>query len=294
MRAFVYRHIGLRRVAGVLAYSAFAVALTACGTDGISAAGGSPIHLRVVNGVLYVHGGDTATTPIDFLIDSAAGEPSILGIPGASVSTCDSVNGYRTIPSGVHGFLARAAGDTRADNSLYTTPYATAFVPRQAMLSGTYYTMIVAGVVPDSGDRLGNDVMFSFTIEDPLPGPLIESTGVLQSRFRVVNAAPNAAPGSGSFGSVSVYLTPGSAIPADPRVYYATGRAVYRSASSYINVNPGSYVVSIISNGTGAILAQQPLTFARGEVRSLILLSTAAGVPGTANHKLISVLDHQY
>jgi hypothetical protein len=71
------------------------------------------------------------------------------------------------------------------------------------------------------------------------------------------------------------------------------GGALYRNGSAYFNVAPGENVRTIAAGAT--ILAQLPVTFAAGEVRSFILPSTGyASSPGVGNHELTAVVDAKY
>ena len=74
--------------------------------------------------------------------------------------------------------------------------------------------------------------------------------------------------------------------------------ATYRQQSAmYVNVTPGDYVVNITTGGAGSrrILAQEPVTFEPGDVRTVLVQNTAhAAVPSPANHKLTVLLDARY
>lgn len=289
---FVFQGMFRRNLPRLVVKSLLLGVITAGCSDGTAVVGHpTEAHVRVVNALFQ--GSDTATaTPIaiDYLIDSAVVKPSLFGMPSLSLSTSDSANGYEAMPSGVHTFVARRASDTSMNASVYTTSTNLPYLPHWA-LTGNYYTIVVAGIIPPTGKIPNGAVPITVLLEDQFAGARLNN--VLQARFKVLNAAPYADLPNGDYGSVNVYVTPGSTIPADPTIYALTTWAGYRSTSQYINLDPGTYVISLVSSG-GAIVAQQAVTFNAGEVRTLILLSTAAGQPNVANHQILNVLDHQY
>lgn len=265
-----------------------AVFSMACGTDANAPAVRATTYVRVINGLFQVNESDTFPVAIDYLIDSASTAPSALAIAPAGRSTGDSVNGYEILGSGVHSFVARRAGDTALTASLYTTTTDLPYLPKQYLSPGVYYTAVVAGVVPASGAVTNNTIPFTMLLDDPFPGPTVN--GIVQGRFRIINAAPYAA-ASGNGATATVYVTPGSSPPAGNITQYgAAGTARYRGASAYINVDPGEYVITL--RASNAIVAQQAVTLAAGEVRTLVLQSTAVGAPSLGNHILVNVLDH--
>jgi hypothetical protein len=250
--------------------------------------------VRVVNSLFQANVSDTIAVAIDVLIDSTPAAPSLFGLAAAGRSAGDSANGYQTFARGVHSFVTRRAGDTGPNGSVYTTTTNLPFLPQLFLTAGTYYTMIVAGIIPATGPIPNNTIPFTLLIDDPFPGPTYNA--VLQARLRVINAAPYADPDGGDYGSVQIYITPGNVLPVDPSVYAPMGTAYYRNAipATYLNLNPGTYGVTLVGSGTGAIVARQTITVAAGEVRTLILQSTASGAPSVSNHILTSLLDHQY
>lgn len=268
---------------------AFTVLAVACGDDAVAPSTTAPTHVRVVNSLFQDNGSDTTAVAIDFLIDSATTAPSVFGLPAHDVSPGDSAGGFRTFVSGVHGFVARRAGDTTLSASIYTTSGDFPYVPRQSLIARMYYTIIAAGIVPATGAIPNNRIPFVALVDDAFPGPRLDN--VTQARFRVINAAPYTAV-TGAGAAVTVFVTPGSTPPASVTLYASLGTAAYRNASVYMNVDPGAYVVTLRA-GT-RIVAQQPVTFAAGEVRSLVLQSTASGTPNVVNHIITNLLDHQY
>jgi hypothetical protein len=227
---------------------------------------------------------------IDYLVDSATADPSRFNIPSFSLAPDGNVDGYISIARGVHSFVARRAGDASLTSSVYTNSRSVPYLPRQFLSAGTYYTTVVAGVIPATGGIPFYAVYFTVLVDDPFPGPTIGD--VAQARFHVINAAPFAS-SDGNGATVNVYLTPGSTVPSDVATQYVRlGTANYRDKSPDFNVDPGTYVVTLVANGQ--IVAQQSIVFAAGEVRTLVLQSTASGTPGTGNHVLHNILDHQY
>jgi hypothetical protein len=130
-------------------------------------------------------------------------------------------------------------------------------------------------------------VPVSILVDDPFPGPSLN--GAVQARFTLINAAPYAA-ATGAGAMLSVYLFPGSTPPADAITNYAAQATVfYRSRTRAINVDAGTYVI-VVAAGT-TILAQQTVTFAAGDVRTLVLQSTGT-VADQAHHRLLVWADH--
>jgi hypothetical protein len=114
-----------------------------------------------------------------------------------------------------------------------------------------------------------------------------------QARFRVINAAPFGAV-SGNGAPLNVFITPGATPPPTLTTISALTNAQYRNASAYLNVEPGTYVLTL-AVGTATILSQSTVTFTAGEVRTFILQSTGPRTPvGAANNKLTPILDRQY
>jgi hypothetical protein len=189
------------------------------------------------------------------------------------------------VTPGVHDFVARVAGDTAAYSSVYTNSTGLPFLPHQMLVARAYYTLIVAGVIPASGQIPNNTVPFVALLDDPFPGATVGDT--TQARITLVNAAPFAS-ASGTGQTVVWYVTPGATPPAVLTNYPAMGAAAYRAASQPININPGQYTVTVKAGAN--VVAQQSITVTMGEVRTLVLQSTGyAATPGIANHQLISL-----
>jgi hypothetical protein len=283
-------------------------------------------YVRIVNAVYRGDDPSSATgLPVDYLIDSSTVAPSILGLAANAMSVGDSANGYVPLPAGVHSFVARAAEGEGP--SLYTTYTTFPFLPRQRLTRQTYYTLVAAGLVPTVGNAPDGTVPFIALLDDPFPGP--QRGGQYQARFSVINAAPFASE-TGMGAEVMVYLT-STALPASTLTdqYVPLGYASYRGRSGYFNVDPGTYILTLIASPNsggpiipiglnrradlgpigpigpggpggstgdeGILLVQQPITFGAGDVRTIVLQSTAAsGTPSSANHAIVSILDHQY
>jgi len=283
------------RITALWSIRKFAVCLSimfvgGCAHDTTSPNTGDVTHVRIVNSLFQDNGTDSSAMAIDYLIDSATTLPSRFGIESHNVSTGDSANGYIALPAGVHSFVVRRVGDTTLTASLYTTSTDLPYLPKQFLTAGTYYTVIVAGIVPANGSIPNNTIPFVALVDDPFPGPTLHD--VVQARFRIINAAPYAS-SDGTGGTVTVYVTPGSTVPDSITRYVPLGTVRYRnSGSAYINVDPGTYLITL--RVSSQPVAQQPVTFAAGEVRTLVLQSTAAGPPSLANHVLTNLLDHQY
>jgi len=257
----------------------------ACGADTTGPTQGGPTYLRVINSVFQT-GASTVPVAIDLLVDSASSSPSVFGIVPAGTSSGDGAGGYATLGSGVHSFVARRAGDTSITASLYTTTADLPYLPKQSLFGHGYYSVVVAGVIPEIGTITNNTVPFVVILDDHFPGPTVNH--VVQARFNVINAAPYAA-ASGNGATVSVYVNPEDTFSGNIADYPPLTTARYRNVSGYINLDPGAYVVTIRAGTT--TLAQQTIMFAAGEVRSLILQSTAAAAPSMANHALMNILD---
>jgi hypothetical protein len=73
-----------------------------------------------------------------------------------------------------------------------------------------------------------------------------------------------------------------------------TVTASFPRASSYVNPPAGTYTLTI-SSSAGPIYTE-PVTFAAGEVRTILVYSTAyASDPTTAgNHRIVNTLDNQF
>jgi len=249
--------------------------------------------VRIINALFQGNDPHTAVPqPIDYLIDSATTGAGVADLAAYAITTGDSANGYRTLDQGVHSYVARVSGavaGTTGESSVYTTSTNLPYLPKQYLTGNTYYTIVVAGIIPATGDIGDNSVPFVLLADDPFPGPVYAA--VIQARFRLINAAPYTdSVGMGQ--DVQLYLTSGSAAPSDLTRLVPLGAASYQDASSYFNVDPGTYWLTLTAGGT--VVAQQSVTLGAGEVRSLILQSTMAGAPSTANHIVTNLLDHQY
>jgi len=286
-----------RRIVALLPVSAVVLTATVACSDSVSP-GSSPgvPHIRIINEIFQ--GDDPAAAlarPIDYLIDSATTGAGVANLSPLSMTAGDSGNGYRNTTPGVHSFAARVAGaapGTTGETSFYTTSTNLPFLPKLVLNAGEYYTILVAGIIPSSGNIPQGTVPMTIITDDQFPGPIFNN--VLKGRFHIINLAPYADPsGSGTY--VDVYVTNGSTPPADVTVYVPQAQYTsYQSTSAYINVDPGTYVVTFRTSFTGIDLAQQTITVSAGDVRTLVLQSTSAAAPSASNHRVVSLLDHHY
>jgi len=302
-----------RRTLGAL-LSPTLVAATSCATDTGFGPDATPARIRYVNAV-FVAGNpsDTAAglsgpqfrtttaVPIDVLVDLSTSAPSRLALAPNSVSSGTSVAagaaGYADVPAGVRSFVARLASAVDPGTpprirttSFYTNPVdSLPYLPRQTLTPGTPYTLVVAGQLPapvvtataPPPRTPAAAVPFVLLPDDPFTPP--SAGGVLQARFRVINAAPYVTGTSAATGAtLAVYLTPrGAAAPAGATLGTftpaATPGAAFRGASAYVNAAAGSYTLTLATGTT--IVYQAPLALAAGEVRSLVFLDAFATLP---------------
>lgn len=271
------------------------VMLAACGEATGTPDGAAPARIRIVNSVFQ--GATPATSApiaIDVLVDSSDATPGAAGLVGPSVAMGETPTRHASLTPAIHSFVVRAAGDVSPTGSLFTTTNTLGeivnYLPRQAFARGFAYTLVVAGVVTAARPVNANSVLFVANVDDTLPPPRVK--GALQSRFKVVNAAPFASVG-GTGATVSIYLADGAG-PA-PSVTGVTTLAAlttapYRTQSVYMNVDAGSYWLTIAA-GTNVLFEQQ-VALGAGEVRAFILQSTAfANPPARPNHVVVSLLD---
>jgi hypothetical protein len=303
----------------------------ACHDSTAPTAGTDRTYLRVVNSAFQATAAPTTSNPfgcpctplaIDVLIDSSTAAPSAIGMPAASVGVGSegpapaNVNAfYSGLAPGLHSFVARAAGATNP--SFFTTPAGSTYLPKQYLPGGIRHTLVVAGVNPAqpaagapvlaSNTAFASDTnLFPLYPDDPFTPPTVQGASgpTLQSRYRVINAAPFSA--AGLFGT-TVFLTEG-ATPPSPTTLATTVATVItapRVASFYFNVKPGAYTVTI-KTAFGNPYYQGPVTLGAGEVRTLVLQNTVppgvaaipAGGPPAASvsqyYKLTNILDNRY
>jgi hypothetical protein len=250
-----------------------------------------PARVRIVNSVYRGTATTAVPVSIDYLIDGAIVAPGTATLTGNSITSGVGPGSYQDVSVGVHSLVARVAGQSSKTDSLYTTPEGSPWVPRLYLTANSHYTIVVSGVIPAAGTAFNNSVPFAAVVDDPFPPVTVG--GNYQARFRVINAAPFGSV-SGNGTSVNVFITPGATPPTTLTTISTLASAQYRSASAYLNVEPGTYVLTL-AVGTATILSQSTVTFAAGEVRTFILQSTGPRTPaGAANHKLTAVLDRQY
>jgi len=251
--------------------------------------------LRVVNSVFQgTQAAGSVPAAVDVLVDSAMDGAGLAGLAGPALSpgaasgqgagahagaaALFTAAGYRDLPSGVHGFVARVSGTT---SSFFRTG-AGEYVPKQFMFP-LPYTFVLAGVdttnPPDPGA-----VPWAMIADDPFPPPA-DPAGGLTARVQVINAAPMADP-SGGGADITAIFAGGSVSD--------TVTASYRSSSGYINPQAGTYTLTLTASDT-LVLYSGTVTLAKGEVRTFIVLSTAyATTPGPGNTKVTNLLDNQW
>lgn len=263
----------------------------ACTDPPITGIDAPPVaHIRIVNSLYQAPSATATPVTIDYLIDGSTATPGVAGLGGNSLTSSGTTN-YRDVSVGVHSFMARIAGKSTTNDSLYTTTTNLPWVPRQYLTASNYYTIVVAGMIPAAPPINNNTVPFTILADDPFPP--IKVNGAYLARFRVINAAPFAA-ASGNGSTLNVFITPGATPPAALNTISALSSAPYRNASVYLNVDPGTYTLTL-AVGSAVIISQSTVTFAPGEVRSFIIQSNGpAPAPGVANHKLTSILDQSY
>ncbi len=272
---------------------ALVTALAAC-TDTTDPSVGTG-RMRIVNSV-FQGGGVTTAAPvaIDVLIDSSMSGAGLGGLAGPSLSPGAATGqgagahagaaalftaaGYRDLASGIHSFVARVSGTTA---SFFRTD-AGEFLPKQYVLPFPY-TFILAGVdtttPPDPAA-----VPWAMIPDDPFTPPA-DPAGGLTARVQVINAAPMADP-SGAGTDIS-------AIFVDAANDTLSATASYRSSSGYINLPAGTYTLTLTAGG--GTLYTGTVTFAKGEVRTFIVQSTAyAATPGPGNTRVTNLLDNQW
>jgi len=292
---------------------------TACSTDGSTGPAAGHAYLRVINATyLDSSAADQPapyqTAPIDLLIDSVLVSPSFLHIAGNVISDLSDGTGpaparlnagYRALPAGIHGFVARLSGLTPQGPSFFTSNEGTQYVPKPELASNTYYTMVIAGkakpqpvgISPVPVLNAATDFGFSFPllVDDPFSPPVV--AGVLQARFRVVNAAPFTRDNGGGR-RVFIFVTRTASLTG----IQPLGSAGYRNASPYFNLTAGTVYVSVANADGSVIYLQQQVTFGVGEVRTLVFQSTQQSVPlsgyvpgsSPSDFKITNIKDNQY
>ncbi|MEO7101960.1 MAG: hypothetical protein ABI311_01375 [Gemmatimonadaceae bacterium] len=288
--------------------------LSACGSGTVSDSNSGtptgpapkPALVRIVNSVFQYTDTTksqwyTAPRSIDFLIDSSATAPSVRAIAPeflAEPSVADAAL-YEEVSAGMHSFVARLAGSSGPLSSLYTGASGAQYLPTQNLVSGTHYTIVVAGIIPVTAAPGATQavtpqtaVPFAIVTDDRSAPPVVN--GKYQARIRVINAAPFDVE-SGAGAPLSIYITSGALPP--PMLAGLTPVAVapYRGGSAVVNIDAGRYYLTLAAGDTPTIVAQAGLTFAAGEVRTFILQSSGhAANPSPGNHDLRTLLDAQY
>src|SRR2546423_8366103 len=272
---------------------AIVTALAAC-TDSTDPSVGTG-RMRIVNSVFQGAGVTTAApVAIDVLIDSSMGGPGLGGLTGPSLSpgaargqgagthagaaALFTAAGYRDLASGIHSFVARVSGTTASFFQTSSGEY----LPMQFMLPFPY-TFILAGVdtttPPDAGA-----VPWTMIPDDPFTPPA-DPAGGLTARVQVINAAPMADPSGAGTDITAIFVDAANDTLSAP--------ASYRSSSGYINPPAGADTLTLTAGG--GTLYTGTVTFAKGEVRTFIVQSTAyAATPGPGNTKVTNLLDNQW
>jgi hypothetical protein len=266
-----------------------------------------PGRIRVFNNVFQ---GATASAAVpisvDLLIDSLTASPAVTNLangsfaPGnatgagiassSNAATLFAAAGYRDIASAVHSFQARKTGQ---NDAFFRNANGTVYLPKQ-YITPFPYTCVLAGVVPPDGAAwTAAPIAFCMLApDDPFTPPkdtLVGHTG-LTSRMRFINAATfGSAAGTGA--ALTFTLVPSSAAVSPANI---TTTAAFRAASAYVNPPAGGYTLNI-STATGVIYTT-PVTFAAGDVRTILVYSTAfAANPVTgANHQIVNRLDNKF
>ena len=315
-----------------LAVPTAALALAVACHDSTGPSAGPPAYMRVVSSAFQATAPITGTNPagcpctplaIDLLFDSVTTAPSLVNVPSGTIAAGSagpapaSLNAfYASIPAGVHSFVARASGPTNP--SFFTTSAGGQYLPKQYLTNTTYYTFVIAGVNPQQpasgpGPFASYSVFaaggFPLFVDDPYTPPALQvnDQSVLQARFRVIDGAPFVLAGPAG-GGLDVFVTPSSVVPTSATLatLIPTAQIYYRYNSPYINLNAGSYTLTMAVSFGGPIVYQAPLTLGAGEVRSLVVQNTlpagvsaipAGGVPAAsarAYFMLTNVLDNRY
>jgi hypothetical protein len=306
------RHTRLTR--GLTAPSAIGLGLcitmVACESS-TSVADDSPGRIRVFNDV-FQGASAAAAVPIaiDVLIDSSTATPGVANLANgtmsagsaagtgigstASSATLFPAAGYRDITFGLHTFQARKAGVTGNQSAFFRNANGSEYLPKQALTSFPY-TCVVAGVVPPDGTAWST-APISFCIlaspDDPFTPPKDTLAGHsgLTARLRFVNAATFAS-NTGAGAALTFALAPSSATVSPVSI---TATAAFRAVSAYVNPPAGGWTLTI-STAAGVIYTAT-VTFAAGEVRTIIVYSTAfaANPVGAGNHLILNTLDNKF
>lgn len=268
--------------------------LGAC-SDSTSASGSTAsgdAHIRIINALFQ--GPDTTTAvgvPIDFLVDSSSAAPGVLNLAPGALTTGDSANGYASIAPGLHGFVARLAGNTSADGSLYTTTNNLPYLPKQRLTANTYYTIIVSGYISNTLPVTADAISFMAMADDPFPGGVVG--GVTQARFGFINAAPYTTPdAAGTY--LRLYFTPGATPPANlldtvtPTDQYVAYRCAFGCRQH--DAAPGTYTVTVADQFSNTIYAQAQVTMSAGDVYTFVVQSS--GPTGPNNNYIRVIHDH--
>jgi hypothetical protein len=264
--------------------------------------------IRIFNTVFQGASASTAVPiSVDVLIDSSTASPAVTnlangsfaagsasgnGVAGsADAAPLFTAAGYRDIVTGVHSFQARKAGQS---DPFFRNANGTFYLPRQ-YITPFPFTCVLAGVVPPDGTTwTASPISFCILAapDDPFTPPadtLAGHTG-LTSRMRFINAATFANAGTAG-ATLTFTLVPASASVSPVNI---TGSAAFRAASAYVNPPAGAYTLNI-STPVGVIYTS-PVTFAAGEVRTILIYSVAyASDPVSAgNHRIVNTLDNKF
>lgn len=247
---------------------------------------------------------------VDFLVDSSTASPGVAGLSNGSYAAGDasgagvaasssaaamfSAAGYRDVPVAIHSFQSRKAGQSGPLSAFFRNVNGTEFLPKQ-YLTPLPYTCVLAGLIPPDGTPwTSSPVAFCMVSspDDPFTPPLDTLSGHtgLTARMRFINAATFAS-ATGIGASLTFTLTPATAAVSPANI---TTTAAFRAASTFVNPPAGDYTLSISS--TAGTLFTSPITFAKGDVRTILVYSTgfnANPVTG-ANTRIVNTLDNKF
>lgn len=282
--------------------------VAAVGCDDSTGPDALPGRIRIFNNVFQ---GATAAgavpISIDLLVDSSTSGPGVSSLAHGTFATGSSAGvgvgsgtnaavlfpaaGYRDIPAGVHSFQARKTGQ---DAPFFRNANGTPYLPKQ-YITPFPYTCVLAGVIPPDGAAWTTSPI-SFCViaapDDPFtpPSDTLPGHSGLTARTRFMNVATFAT-NTGAGTSLTFTLVPSSASVSPVNI---TATAAFRAASAYVNPPAGAYTLNISS--TAGVIHTSQVTFAAGDVRTVVVYSTAfATNPVTAgNHQIVNTLDNKF
>jgi hypothetical protein len=303
--------MSLLRASKSLAAVASAVIVLASCSDTTDPGGNSTGRIRIFNNVFQ---GATAAAAVpisvDLLVDSATSSPGVTGLSnsafaiggasdvgagsGLGNASLFTAAGYRDIPYGLHTFQARKTGQTGPTSAFFRNANGSEYLPQQ-FITAFPYTCVLAGVIPPDGTAwTTSPIAFCIipTSDDPFTPPKDTLTGHsgLTARLRFINAATFAS-ATGAGATLTFTLVPSSAT-VSPSNFTTT--AAFRAASAYVNPPAGTYTLNITT--TAGTFYSAPITFAAGEVRTILAYSTgfSANAVTTKNTAIVNTLDNKF